>query len=91
MAELWNYAVVKETLQSKTLYSIRKVYYTEDGTAEYCDKDAVHLQFEQLQDVSDNLIYILGALTRPVVDLDKLQPSVKESVNQALEMLRNND
>jgi hypothetical protein len=88
---LWNYAVVKETVSGKTLYSVRKVYYNDSGKPESCDDEPVGLQFEQLQDMSDNLIHILGALTRPIIDLDQAKPSVRESVNQALELLKNND
>jgi hypothetical protein len=56
-----------------------------------CYDEPLGLQFEQLQDMSDNLIHILGALTRPIIDLDQAKPSVRESVNQALELLKNND
>lgn len=89
----WNYAIVKQTTNGDTVYSVRQILYDEDGEPDGCTDYPVTLEFDSLSATRDHLILMLSALSHPMIDLDALDTeiSVRDSVQQALDLFQVHD
>ena len=73
----WNYRLCKETLDKGTSYedewfSIREVYYKEDGSISSYSEKPANLFSETREDIKWTLEKMHEALNKEVVDLDTL-------------------
>jgi hypothetical protein len=67
----WNYRVVREVADDEDVFTVREVFYDDDGKPEYWS-DACSPQGETHDGLRADLGYMLMALEQPVVEMDDL-------------------
>lgn len=74
----WNYRVVREsvpvlgTSESEDVFTIREIYYDDDGRPELWSSDACHPQGETFNELCDDLGFMFRALGEPVLEMADL-------------------
>ena len=67
----WNYRMTRETLEGgEHLYSIREVYYDEDGKPNGWTKDPIAASGESAIEAFDELSRMTGCIAAGVLDLE---------------------
>lgn len=76
----WNYRITK-TGGSYFLptYNIREVYYSDNGAIEYWTLDPMNPSGTSKQELIEDLLKMLAALNRPVIDLEKEEKQLKST------------
>lgn len=75
----WNHRVCKETENEYVNFSIREVYYNSKGEIWAVDENPCHVycsedwEEEPLDSLKKTLTWMLGALEKPIVDLDTIK------------------
>ena len=70
------------------MYSIHAVYYNEQGLPIDCDTDPVTPLSDSIESLSHQLIHIMGAFTKPVLDYDFFNPDVAQGIDNAINLMR---
>lgn len=74
----WNYRVVREVctlpadLGTEDVFTLREVFYDDEGKPELWSSDPCHPQGETLDDIRADLNYMLVALEAPVLEMADL-------------------
>jgi hypothetical protein len=81
---VWNHRVCKNTEQGEIFYNIHEVYYDDDGKVEGWTQNAVAPLGNDLDELRNELKWMLEALDKPILDLAdellKVLPSPSSSV-----------
>jgi len=82
----WDYRVIQHTDR----YSVHQVYYDEQGEAVGFVPEPAQPVGETVEQLSHNLIHLMGALTKPVIASDQLlkQQHRDHTVKTALDIAR---
>jgi len=72
----WNYRVVKKTNTGydnlEEYYGIHEVYYSEEGVPEMVTVEPVGPAGDTLEELKQDLAYMLEALKKPVLDYEDI-------------------
>jgi len=87
----WNFRVVKHSYKDDDVFQIHEVYY-KNGQPDMISENGIVPFGEDLTDLSDTMIYMMQALTKPVLDakIFEKDPDPKKTIDQTLGMLKNN-
>lgn len=84
----WNHRVIKKTVDGEEMFTIHEVYYDDQGNPESVTKNPVPAFGNNVEELSHNLIHMLSALTKPILDYTMFEENKKtgETTNDALSM-----
>lgn len=94
----WNIRVVRDRYDNgDEFYSLREVYYDDDGNVTAMTADAgINIEGETYEDLAEYLSWCVIGLSKPVLDPAELWPdqtqrdeNVQESTDSVLDALRN--
>lgn len=68
----WNYRVTRRHFDEEELLEIREVYYEDDGKIANWTLDPMRPHGETLEELQDDLAHMREALSREVLEFDKL-------------------
>ena len=72
----WNYRVCKETHDGEVYYTLREVYYKDNGKIDGMTMKEVGAMGESVEELKEVLQNMLKALNKDVVDVDQLFPTL---------------
>lgn len=72
---VWNYRIVKSTLEGEDTYSMREVYYNEEGGVEFITMDPVTICGDDVEDIKSVLDMMAEGLSKPVLLTHSLNDS----------------
>ncbi len=87
----WNYRVVKHSYKDEEVFQIHEVFY-KNGQPNMITENGIAPFGEDKQELNDCMIYMMQALTKPVLDakIFEKDPDPKKTIDQTLGMLKNN-
>lgn len=89
----WNYRVVKHMHEDteEEFYQIHEVYYRNDQPDSITESGVIPFG-ENKQELNDCMIYMMQALTKPVLDakIFESDPDPKATIDKTLGMLKRN-
>lgn len=77
----WNYRVCKTFIGdevdggSEVSYGIHEIYYAEDGAIRFWTESAVAPSGETLHELKIDMLHMVEALAKPVINLERAEPS----------------
>lgn len=76
----WNYRVCKRKDKVNKIkeYSIREVYYDDDGQIEFYSEEAMSPYGSSLDELSDDLDMMKDALDKEIINLNKVDKKFKK-------------
>lgn len=88
----WDYRVVKSVDSSgSTTYGIYQINYDENDIPKQCSAESISPVAADIESLSHTLIHMMGAFTRPVLDIAAFIPDTnpEQTIDAALNMMRN--
>ena len=80
---MWNYRVVRTERQTKKeqydIYQLYEVYYDDDGKIEGMTENAMQPYGESLEELKNDLQWMMEALREPVLDMEELEKQFEEN------------
>ena len=76
---MWNYRVVRTEEEQYDSYQLYEVYYDDDGKIEGMTENAMQPYGESLEELQNDLEYMMEALKQPVLDMKELEKQFKEN------------
>ena len=68
----WNYRVVRHDDKGQPWYAIHEAYYDENNRVESITQESVKPGGETLQELQEDLKWMLKGMAAPVLDYDKI-------------------
>lgn len=68
----WNYRVVRIEEEEYDRYHLYEVYYDDDGKIEGMTEESMHPYGESVEELQNDLEYMMEALKQPVLDMKDL-------------------
>ena len=65
----WNYRVIKDIIDNGTVYTIREVYYYEDGEPHSTTLEPCYPMGESIEELTQDAESMMKALGKPILDL----------------------
>ena len=76
---MWNYRVVRTEKEQYDSYQLYEVYYDDDGKIEGMTENAMQPYGESVEELQNDLEYMMEALKQPVLDMKELEKQFKEN------------
>ena len=76
---MWNYRVVRTKEEQYDSYQLYEVYYDDDGKIEGMTENAMEPYGESVEELQNDLEYMMEALKQPVLDMKELEKQFKEN------------
>lgn len=76
---MWNYRVVRTEEEQYDSYQLYEVYYDDDGKIEGMTENAMQPYGESVEELQNDLEYMMEALKQPVLDMKELEKQFKEN------------
>ena len=76
---MWNYRVVRTEEEQYDSYQLYEVYYDDDGKIEGMTENAMEPYGESVEELQNDLEYMMEALKQPVLDMKELEKQFKEN------------
>ena len=76
---MWNYRVVRTEKEQYDSYQLYEVYYDDDGKIEGMTENALQPYGESVEELQNDLEYMMEALKQPVLDMKELEKQFKEN------------
>ena len=76
---MWNYRVVRTEEEQYDSYQLYEVYYDDDGKIEGMTENAMQPYGESVEELQNDLEYMMEALKQPVLDMKDLEKQFKEN------------
>ena len=80
---MWNYRVVRTERQTKKeqydIYQLYEVYYDDDGKIEGMTENAMQPYGESIEELKNDLQWMIEALREPVLDMEELEKQFEEN------------
>jgi hypothetical protein len=75
----WNYRVVRIEEEEYDRYQLYEVYYDDDGKIEDMTEDSMHPYGESVEELQNDLEYMMEALKQPVLDMKELEKHFEQN------------
>lgn len=75
----WNYRVTKRKILGEDVFEIREVYYDKKGKVEAWSGDAIEPCATSKVDLQKDLVRMVEATTKPIIDLDELEANSSQA------------
>jgi hypothetical protein len=75
----WNYRVVRVEEEGYDRYQLYEVYYDDDGKLEGMTENSMHPYGESVEELQNDLEYMMEALRKPVLDMKDLNKYFEEN------------
>ena len=92
----WNIRVVRDRYDNgEEFYSLREVYYDDDGNPTHMTADAgINVEGDTYEDLVEYLSWCVIAVSKPILDPQELWPDadadVQSSTESAIDLLKRN-
>lgn len=80
----WNHRVIRKTFGDETYFQIHEVYYDDQGKPKVCTVDSVAAMGETPEILRSELIMMLAAYEKPILDYDD---DFKPKSNKVLDLM----